>query len=348
MSPTIVARAYTADMLLSPMRYALLGALLCGAAVGCGGHPPTPTERYVVDAGGRTAPDAVAAAELCPPRRLAAPGVFAIDRPCGTPFAIVTEGARTVVLFGARRRFEEAAAPAVSHDAWVRVLPAPYAGDVDALERWLAQAARDPRPDVLAMGMQYLDGAPPILENGLRIAGDADYGPLDANGARQEGSDFNDYLGITWKYADGAIDRPETTQLHALDCSGYIRMIWGYRGGVPLAGGAVAGGEALARRAVQMDASKMGVVILANIEGQVPAALDGLQVGDLLFFDADAGDGPVVDHVGMFLGRDEGGHLRFLSSRKGANGPTLGDVKGASILDGGGLYARALRSARRL
>jgi hypothetical protein len=34
--------------------------------------------------------------------------------------------------------------------------------------------------------------------------------------------------------------------------------------------------------------------------------------------------------------------------RKGANGPTLGDVRGASLLDGPGLYARSFRSARRL
>jgi cell wall-associated NlpC family hydrolase len=73
-----------------------------------------------------------------------------------------------------------------------------------------------------------------------------------------------------------------------------------------------------------------------------------VQAGDLVFFDADPEDGPAVDHVGLYLGRDDGGHLRFLSSRKGANGPTLGDTRGASLLDGAGLYARAFRSARRL
>ena len=76
--------------------------------------------------------------------------------------------------------------------------------------------------------------------------------------------------------------------------------------------------------------------------------LDRLHVGDLVFFDADPDDGPALDHVGMYLGRDSAGHRRFISSRKGANGPTMGDVKGASILDGTGLYARAFRSARRL
>jgi hypothetical protein len=73
-----------------------------------------------------------------------------------------------------------------------------------------------------------------------------------------------------------------------------------------------------------------------------------LQTGDLVFFDADPSDDPAIDHVGMFLGRDEAGRSRFISSRKSPNGPTLGDVHGASLLDGTGLYARSFRSARRL
>jgi hypothetical protein len=50
----------------------------------------------------------------------------------------------------------------------------------------------------------------------------------------------------------------------------------------------------------------------------------------------------------MYLGIDSGGHHRFISSRKTANGPTLGDTGGRSILDGTGFYAVAFRSARRL
>ncbi|HET6280569.1 MAG TPA: hypothetical protein VFH73_06375, partial [Polyangia bacterium] len=38
-----------------------------------------------------------------PPRTL-------LERPCGTPFAVLTDGARTVVLAGPERRFEEATA----------------------------------------------------------------------------------------------------------------------------------------------------------------------------------------------------------------------------------------------
>jgi len=90
-----------------------------------------------------------------------------------------------------------------------------------------------------------------------------------------------------------------------------------------------------------MAASAPGVVIATS------AGWDRLQPGDLLLFDADPLDGPAVDHVGMFVDRDQAGHLRFISSRKGANGPTLGDTRGASILDGTGLYARSFRMARR-
>jgi len=50
----------------------------------------------------------------------------------------------------------------------------------------------------------------------------------------------------------------------------------------------------------------------------------------------------------MYLGVDSGGHHRFVSSRKTANGPTLGDLGGKSLLDGTGHYAVSFRAARRL
>jgi cell wall-associated NlpC family hydrolase len=96
-----------------------------------------------------------------------------------------------------------------------------------------------------------------------------------------------------------------------------------------------------------MEAAPFGVSI-TFAPGAAATAHEGLQAGDLVFFDADPEDGAAIDHVGMYLGRDERGHRRFISSRKGANGPTLGDVRGASILDGPGLYAKGFRSARRL
>jgi cell wall-associated NlpC family hydrolase len=49
-------------------------------------------------------------------------------------------------------------------------------------------------------------------------------------------------------------------------------------------------------------------------------------IGDLVFFDADSKDGSQIDHVGMYLGRDSEDHHRFISSRKRADGPTMGDL----------------------
>jgi cell wall-associated NlpC family hydrolase len=95
-----------------------------------------------------------------------------------------------------------------------------------------------------------------------------------------------------------------------------------------------------------MDASTFGVTIIGS--GEAGTHFERLQAGDLVFFDADPLDGPAIDHVGMFLGQDEAGHWRFVSSRKSPNGPTMGDLHGASLLDGTGLYARSFRSARRL
>jgi cell wall-associated NlpC family hydrolase len=273
-------------------------------------------------------------------KRLSDPPRTVVERPCGSALALLTEGARTALLTGPERRFEEptAAAPVIGQ-TWVRVLPAPFAGTLDgATAAWLDRATRDGAPDVLAMAMQYLEGAPPVLDHGTQIAGDAEYGPLTDLGVRLEGADFNDYLGVRWSYPDGTTDRPRGEMFRSLDCSGYMRMLWGFRAGVPLAPAQISGNEALPRRAVQMEASHFGVAI--------PSA--ELQPGDLLFFDADPDDGPAVDHVGMMLGKDTEGHLRFVSSRKNANGPTLGDVHGASIIDGPGLYARAFRGGRRL
>ena len=67
-----------------------------------------------------------------------------------------------------------------------------------------------------------------------------------------------------------------------------------------------------------------------------------------MFFDADTKDGPQIDHVGMYLGRDVDRRYRFISSRKQRNGPTLGDYHGASLLDGTGLYARSFCAVRRI
>lgn len=279
--------------------------------------------------------------------RLANPDRTLVTDAAGKQLAIFTDGAYTVTLTGPERTFSEATTPySVTHTTWVRSLPTPFAGQVDKL--WLTEKLRDGSPDILAVAVQYISEAPPLYdESGIKIAGDADYGPLQADGTRQEGSDFNDYLGLPWSYGS-TLDRPEPAQLNSLDCSGFIRMIWGYRSGLPLT--LAPDGRAIPRRAFQILAAAPGVVITPDTGSQV-TDFSQLAVGDLVFFDASSDDGAQIDHAGMFLGVDSAGYHRFLSSRKSSNGPTMGDYQGRSILEainGAGLYATSFRAVRRL
>jgi cell wall-associated NlpC family hydrolase len=175
------------------------------------------------------------------------------------------------------------------------------------------------------------------------------------NGAREEGSDFNDYLGLVWNFPE-KLEQPEKRQRHCLDCSGFVRMVWGFRHSMPGFGYADVvplslnprpdrGG--MPRRAHQIYDSAPGV-LLAPDSGTRVRDFTQLGPGDLVFFDADPSDGNRIDHVGIYLGQDQAGNYRFISSRKSANGPTFGDYKGKSILNGTGLYARAFRAIRRL
>jgi cell wall-associated NlpC family hydrolase len=291
------------------------------------------------------APAAAAhAARLRFTRATAPAGTLVTDRSTGAWLATFTDGARTVTLAGPARRFGEATTRAtVRSTTWVRLLGAPFRGRVD--RRWLARELADRSPDVLALGMQYVTGAPSRSDaSGLRIAGDADYGPLQPDGTREEGSDFDDYLGIPWTFGT-SVDQPEATQHGALDCSGFVRIVFGYRAGLPLT--LRPNGVALPRRAFEQYASAPGRVLVRD-RGRRVASLRALAPGDLVFFDAATDDGTQIDHVGIYLGVDSLGHRRFLSSRKSANGPTLGDLAGPSILDGAGLYARSFRAVRRL
>ena len=133
-------------------------------------------------------------------------------------------------------------------------------------------------------------------------------------------------------------------------------MVWGYRRHlpgnncpttVPLCLKPQESHSAIPRRAFEMYDAAPGVVIVPDTKVQVKD-FSKIGIGDFVFFDADEKDGTQIDHVGMYLGLDAGNHYRFISSRKGANGQTLGDFRGKSILDGTGLYARTFRAVRRL
>ena len=276
--------------------------------------------------------------------------------------ATFTVGCHTATLAGPERTFREdngSGVVEVTNAVWVRSVPGPFAGPVDA--RWLelALAANFAQvPDVLSLAMQYLKNAPTIVLGDLRIAGDASYGPLDAHGKRQEGSDFNDYLGLPWLYASDGRDPAEASQRGCLDCSGYMRMIWGYRHQLPGSGYpdrvalslAPRAGLSLPRRAFRQYTDGPGSILVPDtgVQVLVEAIESSVSIGDLVFFDASEDDGDRLDHVGMYIGRDSQGAHRFISSRKTVDGPTFADVGGKSVLDGAGLYAKAFRGTRRI
>ncbi len=261
----------------------------------------------------------------------------------GTWIATLTDRSRTVALAGPARTLTEPNVEArITSTTWVRLLPTPFTGAVD--QAWLAAATADRSPDVLATALEYVVGAATTTNGSLVISSDASYGPMQADGTRQEGSDWNDYQGVDATYASG-VDRPEPAQIGSLDCSGFLRMLLGIRYNIPLT--LDPDGVALPRRAVQMAASAPGMLVIRDRGTQV-TDFRRLQPGDLVFFDAASDDGTDIDHAGMYLGVDDGGRHRFVSSRKSIDGPTMGDYGGRSVLDGTGLYATAFRAVRRL
>lgn len=261
----------------------------------------------------------------------------------GTWVATFTDGASTVVVAGPDVTLTEPEVRAkVKSKLRVRILASPFQGTVNTA--WLDAARMDTSADVLQQALQYVAGAPTAERDGLLWHSDASYGPLQADGTRQEGSDWNDYQGVTATYGD-TIDKPEAAQYGSLDCSGFTRMLWGVRNPIPLSLNMT--GTALPRRAWQQLESAPGVVVEKN-QGSQLKQFGRLQPGDLVFFDANADDGTAIDHVGMYLGIDTLGHHRFVSSRKSIDGPTMGDYRGRSTLNGTGLYATAFRAVRRL
>ena len=281
-------------------------------------------------------------------------GIEVADRDSGW-LATFTRDAYSVILRGPIRTLVEQGAR-VQNTIWVRTYSAPFDGEVDfAWFEAALEANQKNVPDIIAIAMQYVRDAPALFEGNLQIAGDAKYGPL-VQGKREEGSDFNDYLGVAWTYPDGKVDRPEVNQLRCLDCSGFVRMIWGYRhhlvgygyeDSLPLSLRPQADRTAIPRRAFEILEHAPGVLTISNSGSQI-TDFSRLRVGDLVFFDADTEDSDQIDHVGMYLGVDSHHRQRFISSRKGANGPTFADYRGRSVLDGTGLYAQSFRGVRRL
>ncbi|MEU6225532.1 NlpC/P60 family protein [Streptomyces sp. NPDC047042] len=295
-------------------------------------------------------------------QRLSGPARTVVRTADGSTLATFTDGARTAVLVGPTRTFSEprTTTATVTTDAWVRVLPYEWqrgAEKRDWFARWLSKVLGDTSPDVFDVAFQYSSAGAPDMHNaaGVRYRGTAHFGPRNpevddalAFAYYDQRSDFYDYLGIRWTFPDGKRVRPDKTRYGSVDCSGFQRLLWGYRMGIPLHHtNTDSGGTGLPRRAFAIAAHGPGRLLIPHT-GERVTDLSSLQPGDLVFFAIIRERPKLIDHVGMYMGLDNRGRHRFYSSRSAANGPTMGDLSGHALLDGTDFYARGLRAARRL
>ncbi|MFM9612172.1 hypothetical protein DF268_37515 [Streptomyces sp. V2] len=271
----------------------------------------------------------------------------------GTVVATFTDGARTAVLTGPGRTFAEPRTTdaKVVTKSWVRLLPTPWTQGAERgawFTPWLTSRLADRGPDILATAFEYVAGAPTRkTAAGVAYSGAARYTPDTTGGSARAGSDFYDYLGVPWTFPDTVVRSPEKDRARSVDSSGYVRLVYGYRAGVALDSRDNATGGGLQRSPDGIARGRLGVPVIPLTDRR-PAAVQQLQPGDLVFFRAQEQSGKRIDHIGIYLGLDTADHPRFISSRKNAGGPTMGDKGGTSQLDGGGYYAQALRAARRI
>ncbi|MFE1443507.1 NlpC/P60 family protein [Streptomyces sp. NPDC058739] len=242
--------------------------------------------------------------------------------------------------------------PVVTHDTWVRVLPEPFDGTwTAAVEERIRAWAGDTSPDALTYASMYRPFAPAVTDpahQNARVLGESGYSGLLATGLREVGADFHEYMGLPWTFPSGerVTQTPDPKWLGNLDCSGFVRMVYGYHLGVPLGLAEDPQRRYLPRTSQRQAASSPGVVVARATDA--PPPLDALRIGDVLFWN-DPDDG-AVSHTGIYLGVDQNGKRRFASSRKTPNGPTMADVGGKSVIDGAAsdLYTEQLRVIRRL
>ncbi|MEY9848748.1 cell wall-associated NlpC family hydrolase [Streptacidiphilus sp. BW17] len=293
-------------------------------------------------------------------QRQSSPGrTVALDA-SGNQLAVFTDGARTVVLRGPSRTFSEPRTTdaTVTTEAWVRLLPSEWKQGEEKsawFAQWFPRTLNDTSPDVFAVAFEYSSAGAKDQYNaqGVRFAGTAHFGPRNPKVSgpldfayHAEQSDFYDYLGIPWTFPDGTQVQPEKARYGDVDCSGFQRLLWGYRMGMPMHNTDTTG-VGLPRRAFAIAAYGPGVLLIPNT-GTQATDLSVLQPGDLVFFGILKGQPDVIDHCGFYMGPDSNGRPRFYSSRSAANGPTMGDLAGHALLDGTDFYARGFRGARRL
>ncbi|GAA3828239.1 hypothetical protein GCM10022403_071900 [Streptomyces coacervatus] len=349
-----------------PTRRTVLGTIAGVAAAGAVGGYAWEHRGHGSDDRTGTAADSTGTGPSARPtgahsfERLSAPGRTVARTADGGTLATFTDGARTAVLAGPTRSFSEprTTTAKVTTDAWVRVLPHEWQRGMEKsawFKGWFAKALGDSSPDVFAVAFQYSSAGAPDKHNaaGVRYAGTAHFGPRNAGVKNpldfayyDEKSDFYDYLGIPWTFPDGTRMQPEKERYGDVDCSGFQRLVWGYRMGIPLHNTNTRG-SGLPRRAFAIAAYGPGRLLIPST-GELPTDLSILQPGDLVFFAIIKDQPNLIDHVGIYMGIDDQGRHRFYSSRSAANGPTMGDLSGHALLDGTDFYARGFRAARRL
>ncbi|MHC5908827.1 NlpC/P60 family protein [Streptomyces sp. S6] len=274
----------------------------------------------------------------------------------GAVVATFTDGARTAVLTGPGRTFAEARTTdaKVVTRSWVRLLPQAWTRGAEHsawFKGWLKSSLDSRAPDILAVAFDYVAGAPArTTAAGVGYSGAARYTP-DAAGQdkskRRTGSDFYDYLATSWTFPDTVTRRPEKDRARSVDASGYVRLVYGYRSGLPLNSGDGATGNGLQRTPDAIARGRLGIPVIPLTDHR-PTTVHQLQPGDLVLFKTQDLPAGRIGHIGIYLGLDTTDHPRFISSRKNADGPTMGDKGATSRLDGDGYYAQGLRAARRL
>jgi hypothetical protein len=157
--------------------------------------------------------------------------------------------------------------PSVTHRTWVRALPTPFTGTwTDTLAAQIRTWAASAQPDALAYAAMFTAGAPTVNSAALGgpVYGQALYGPTAADGTRVEFSDWNDFAGVGWTYPDGEVrtfPHGDVISSGGLDCSGYVRIIYGRGLGVPMVFDLNFDGINLPRRTRDMGPSGPGVVV---------------------------------------------------------------------------------------
>ncbi len=214
--------------------------------------------------------------------------------PSGEVVATMTDGARTVALLGPERTFADpdfTAATVTTTD-----LGPAHAAGMDLRQPsgnpgsspGSTTALGDTSPDLFALAQQYLRGQPADTDAGRRDL--PRRRRLRTRSRRrcqhaQENSDFYDYLGVPWTFADGKHETPDpratATSTAPASCGSCSDTAWATRSATPTSPARAP------RRAYAIAAVGPGTVVIPD-RGATARDYTALQPGDLVFFNLDA------------------------------------------------------------